>query len=74
MNMRLLGANTIKDITPDMVDSSNISAHVAAIPGDRLYDSNCMYHFWGKSTIPNLLSFPDESMQHARLREMKAKM
>ncbi|KDR75645.1 hypothetical protein GALMADRAFT_248239 [Galerina marginata CBS 339.88] len=40
MNMRLLGAKTIKDITPDMVDVSNIGSHIAAIPGDRLYDSN----------------------------------
>jgi L-lactate dehydrogenase (cytochrome) len=41
MNMRLLGATSIKDIRPDMVDASNLSAHVAAIPGDRLYDTNC---------------------------------
>ncbi|KAJ3513974.1 hypothetical protein NLJ89_g2633 [Agrocybe chaxingu] len=56
MNMRLLGAPTIKDVTPDMVDISNISSHVGAVPGDRLYDSNY------------------ESMQHARLREVKSKL
>ncbi|KAF8162372.1 FMN-dependent dehydrogenase-domain-containing protein [Pholiota molesta] len=56
MNMRLLGATSIKDIRPDMVDASNLSAHVAAIPGDRLYDTNY------------------ESMQHARLRDVKPKM
>lgn len=41
MNMRLIGATSIKDINPDMVDARNISSHIAAIPGDRLYDSNC---------------------------------
>jgi L-lactate dehydrogenase (cytochrome) len=41
MNMRLIGAETIKDITPDMVDCSNIGSHIAAIPEDRLYDANC---------------------------------
>jgi len=54
--MRLLGATSIANVTPDMVDASNISSHVAAIPGDRLYDTNY------------------ESMQHARLREVKPKM
>ena len=41
MNLRLIGANTIKDVVPDMVDASNIRSHIVAVPGDRLYDSNC---------------------------------
>lgn len=41
MNMRLIGAKTIKDVVPEMVDASNIHTHVIAVPGDRLYDSNC---------------------------------
>ena len=41
MNMRLLGATSIANVTPDMVDTSNISSHIAAIPGDRLYEANC---------------------------------
>ncbi|TFK44932.1 FMN-dependent dehydrogenase-domain-containing protein [Crucibulum laeve] len=56
MNLRLLGAPTIKDIVSEMVDASNIHSHVVAVPGDRLYESNY------------------ESMQHAQLREVKAKM
>ncbi|TFY72153.1 hypothetical protein EVG20_g845 [Dentipellis fragilis] len=40
MNMRLLGANTLKDVTRDMVDASSIHQHIVAVPGDRLYDSN----------------------------------
>ena len=41
MNMRLLGAPSIKDICRDMVDTSNLSSHIGAIPSDKLYDSNC---------------------------------
>lgn len=56
MNLRLIGANTIKDISRDMVDASGLGSHVVSVPGDRLYDSNY------------------ESMQHAQLRELKAKL
>jgi L-lactate dehydrogenase (cytochrome) len=49
MNMRLLGAQTIKDITPDMVDISNISSHIASIPGDKLYDINCEFKILGNA-------------------------
>ncbi|KAI5829299.1 hypothetical protein K523DRAFT_274784 [Schizophyllum commune Tattone D] len=55
MNLRLLGAPTIKDIVPEMVDAHNIHSHVVAVPGDRLYDANY------------------ESMQHAKLQDVKAK-
>jgi len=41
MNMRLLGARTIADVVPEMVDTSSIHAHVVAVPGDRLYEANC---------------------------------
>ncbi|KAF8339391.1 FMN-dependent dehydrogenase-domain-containing protein [Amanita rubescens] len=44
MNMRLLGARTIKDVVPEMVDASNIHSHIVAVPGDRLYDNNCLQH------------------------------
>lgn len=43
MNMRLLGAPTLKDVVSDMVDVGSISQHVVAVPGDRLYDANCMF-------------------------------
>lgn len=41
MNMRLLGAPTIKDVVPEMVDANSIHSHVASVPSDRLYDGNC---------------------------------
>lgn len=41
MNMRLLGARTIQEVVPEMVDASNMHTHVAIVPVDRLYDGNC---------------------------------
>ena len=41
MNMRLLGAQKISDVGPDMVEAGSLSLHTGAVPGDRLYDSNC---------------------------------
>lgn len=41
MNMRLLGARTITEIVPSMVDASNIHTHMVPVPVDNLYDSNC---------------------------------
>ncbi|KAH9955030.1 FMN-dependent dehydrogenase-domain-containing protein [Russula dissimulans] len=55
MNLRLLGAQTIKDVVPSMVDASNIHSHLVAVPHDELYNSNY------------------QGLQHARLREIKAK-
>ncbi|ESK97375.1 mitochondrial cytochrome [Moniliophthora roreri MCA 2997] len=40
MNMRLIGAPTIKDIVPEMVDASNLSSHIVVVPQDNLYMSN----------------------------------
>ncbi|GLB37706.1 putative conserved region in glutamate synthase [Lyophyllum shimeji] len=40
MNMRLLGAPTIKHVVPSMVDTSNIHTHIVAVPTDKLYDLN----------------------------------
>ncbi|THG97547.1 hypothetical protein EW026_g4478 [Hermanssonia centrifuga] len=56
MNMRLLGAPTIKDITREMVDASCIHTHLVAVPDDRLFHQNY------------------ESIEGARLKEIKAKM
>ena len=43
MNLRLLGAPTIKDITRDMVDASSIHQHIVAVPDDRLFHQNCEF-------------------------------
>ena len=72
MNLRLLGAPTIKDVVPAMVDATNIHSHLVAVPHDQLYDSNCtcLPHLPVRGGINCLL---DENMQHARLRDVKAK-
>ena len=36
MNMRLIGASKVEDLTPDMVDVSGLGYHVATVPGDTL--------------------------------------
>lgn len=41
MNMRLLGAQTLKDVVPAMVDARSISNHSASVPEDRLFGTNC---------------------------------
>jgi L-lactate dehydrogenase (cytochrome) len=41
MNMRLIGAPTIKDVTREMVDASSIHQHIVSVPDDRLYHLNC---------------------------------
>ncbi|KAH7102184.1 hypothetical protein BKA62DRAFT_829538 [Auriculariales sp. MPI-PUGE-AT-0066] len=40
MNMRLLGARTLKEVVPEMVDTRSIHAHNVAVPDDRLYNIN----------------------------------
>lgn len=45
MNMRLLGARSIRDVVPEMVDVSNIHMHIIPVPKDNLYDTNCACWF-----------------------------
>jgi len=51
MNMRLLGAPTLKDVVSSMVDASNVHSHIVSVPGDNLYNTNCeaspsLLHSW----------------------------
>ncbi|KAI0669650.1 glyoxylate dehydrogenase [Trametes maxima] len=39
MNMRLLGARTIDEIVPEMVDTSSLSSHTVLAPEDKLFNS-----------------------------------
>ena len=43
MNMRLLGARTIDEVVPEMLDTTSLSSHVVAVPGDALYNTNCKF-------------------------------
>jgi len=40
MNMRLLGARTIEEVVPEMVDSRSIGLHTTTVPSDELYSVN----------------------------------
>jgi L-lactate dehydrogenase (cytochrome) len=42
MNMRLLGARTLKEVVPEMVDASNLQSHIV-VPRDDLYGNNCAF-------------------------------
>ncbi|KAI0090708.1 glyoxylate dehydrogenase [Irpex rosettiformis] len=41
MNMRLLGAKTIDDLVPEMVDASALNQHIVTVPRDNLFESTC---------------------------------
>lgn len=41
MNMRLLGAKTIKDVVPEMVDAKSLSSHFVMTPQDTLFQNTC---------------------------------
>lgn len=41
MNMRLLGARTIKEVVPEMVDAGSIHQHIVSVPDDAMYYTNC---------------------------------
>ena len=43
MNMRLIGARTISEIVPEMVDASALRMHVGVTPTDNLYNQTCEY-------------------------------
>lgn len=43
MNLRLLGARTLDELRPEMVDARAISAHVGTTPEDNLYNKTCEY-------------------------------
>ncbi|KAK0486161.1 FMN-dependent dehydrogenase-domain-containing protein [Armillaria novae-zelandiae] len=40
MNMRLLGAPTLRNVVPEMVDISNLRSHTVSVPDDRLFAGN----------------------------------
>lgn len=41
MNMRLLGARTIDEIVPELVDASSLSSHFVQTPQDNLFNNTC---------------------------------
>lgn len=41
MNLRLLGARNLSELTPDMVDASGLHQHVGLTPPDNLFNTTC---------------------------------
>ena len=41
MNMRLLGARTIDELVPEMVDASALNQHIVSVPTDHLFEQTC---------------------------------
>jgi hypothetical protein len=41
MNMRLLGARSIDDLVPEMVDASALNQHIVTVPQDNLFQATC---------------------------------
>lgn len=74
MSMRLLGARTIKEVVPEMVDAGSIHQHIVAVPHDALYYTNCKSTQWVPLQGCDVDGFLDESLQSARLKDVKAKI
>jgi L-lactate dehydrogenase (cytochrome) len=76
MNMRLLGARTIKAVVPAMVDTSSLKSHIVSVPQDSLYHHNCKQNRFTRQTdSKNTLKCAlDEILPGARLRETPAKL
>ena len=69
MNMRLLGAHTIRDVVPAMVDASSVSLHTAAVPEDRLYGGNCASGFTVSFHLPMCSTL---TISYPRVAQMRA--
>ena len=67
MNMRLLGARTIDDLVPEMVDASALNQHIVPVPQDNLFQSTC-------ECLPDLIfvciltALPDQPLQITKLK------
>ncbi len=71
MNMRLIGAPKLSDVTEDMVDARAISQHAVA-PGKSAYHSNCKRSYPQRS-LPNahffcMLCIADERLSTAQIQ------
>jgi len=68
--MRLLGARTIDEVVPAMVDSRSIGLHTTTVPSDELYSVNCKCS--SASLFRWLADFPADSAM--KLADLKAKL
>lgn len=55
MNMRLLGARTIDELVPEMVDATTLTSHVVLAPRDNLFHETCespSFSLWAPRWTP----------------------
>lgn len=67
MNLRLIGAPTLKDIDANMVDASNISKH-STLPGESIFSTNCKPWVSSRGLGLTPMSFTDDRLATATLR------
>ena len=67
MNMRLLGARTIDDLVPEMVDASALNQHIVMVPQDNLFQATCEF-FAVLYLRVCAYSLPDQPLQITKLK------
>jgi hypothetical protein len=71
MNMRLIGAPTLKDVVPGMVDTSALNGGQAP---DTQFDANCMstwvHPYWVQLTVQTNGWFPSASRPSCSFRTL----
>lgn len=69
MTMRLLGARTIDELVPEMVDASALTSHYVMTPADNLYNSTCTFYLIAMLFVSNDLT--DQPLALAKFKESK---
>ena len=67
MNMRLLGARTIDELVPEMVDASALNQHIVGVPTDNLFQQTCKCSFFLRRNLV-LTTRPDQPLQITKLK------
>lgn len=57
MNMRLIGARSINELVPEMVDASALHAHAGITPADNLYNTTCKFCSTRLESVANGLEY-----------------
>lgn len=74
MNMRLLGARTLAELEPEMVDATALTQHVVMSPQDNLYHNTCEWSSELRSMLTPSLTvnhLPDQPLSVAQFRDAK---
>lgn len=72
MNMRLIGARTISEIVPEMVDASALRMHVGVTPTDNLFNQTCEYCLLSDDPSLKIIMIYRSTPRPRRLQGLKA--